>query len=105
MAIEIYNVVLLPEIIVGVGPLLRVVTTDPISIARKELRLQFDLYCTHYRTVITTDVLSFDSLDKERSDKEAAWIREAWENIRYALANDLAMETVFPCLPKTMPGV
>lgn len=104
MAIEIYNVVLRPEIIVGVGPLVRTVNTDPVSIARRELRLQFDLYCTHYRTVITTDVLSFDSLDKERSDKEAARIREAWEMLRFNLANDYPMETGFPILPKSMPG-
>lgn len=105
MAIEIYNVVLQPEIIVGVGPLVRTVHQDPLSLARKELRLQFDLYCYHYRVTITTDVLSFDGLDKDNSNKEAARIREAWEMLRFNLANNNEMGTGFPQLPKSMPGV
>lgn len=107
MAIEVYNVVLKPETIIGVGPLVRMVGTDPISLARKQLRLQFDLYCVYYRITITTDPLSFDSADKELSSTEVERIREDWERLRENLAQGYPIETGFPilCQPQSMPGV
>lgn len=96
MAIEVYNVVLKPDTIIGVGPLVRTVKADPISVAQKQLRLQFDLYLYNYRITITTDELSFSGPDKSTSDAEALRIRKAWEQIRENLANERPMQTGFP---------
>lgn len=109
MTIAVYNVVLKSEIIVGVGPLCRVQRNDVVAMAHRELRFQFDLYCTNYRITITTDPLSFDGPAKDASAVEYDKIREVWERIRENLANDLPMDTGFGSLasltPKSMPGV
>jgi len=105
MAIAVYNVVLQPEIIVGVGPLVRVVKPDLVSVAHQEMRFQFDLYTYHYRITITTDPLSFGTRSKDASEIEVAKIQEAWERIRENLAQGFPLETGFPLLTKIMPGV
>jgi hypothetical protein len=104
MAIAVYNVVLQPEIIVGVGPLVKVLKTDLISVAHKEVRFEFDLYTYHYRITITTDPLSFETRSKGASEAEVDKIRDVWERLRENLAQGYPIETGFPTL-KSMPGV
>jgi hypothetical protein len=99
MAIEIYNVVIQPETIIGVGPLVQTFKPEPV-LGHKELRYQFDLYFLNYRTVITTD-----PLDQENSERELSRIRRDWEHLRENLVYGYPMDTGFSVLPKSMPGV
>lgn len=102
MAIEVYNIVIDPAMIVGVGPLLRITRNDAVAVVNREFLFQFDLYTAHYKIVITTDPLSFTGQSSDASKSEYDRLRKVWQQLYDNLLSGVAVDLGFS---DTMPGV
>ena len=80
--IKVFNVFIDTDIIVGIGPLLRIQRNDIHAAAYNELTFRFDLYTKYYTISVTTDLLAFPgkgSSTHTDSVNEYSRIRSAWE--------------------------
>lgn len=77
MIVRVYNTMIESAHIIGVGPIIRVVPTDDVSVVFWRARFEFVLYLVGYNAVITTDLLSFRDDDKENSTGELNRLRRS----------------------------
>lgn len=85
--ITIYNVTIDTDIIVGVGPLMRIQrVNDPLAMVHQQATYKFDIFTKHYILSISTDTLSFfggpGSSQYEDSKRDYSCIKAAWELLR-----------------------
>lgn len=90
--IKVFNVFIDTDIIVGIGPMLKIQRVDPMAMAYQEMTFKFDLYTKHYIIPITTDPLSFQGRAGDRSKNEYHRIKAAFELLCSNMKNRVPLD-------------
>lgn len=84
--IQIYNVLLLQDEIIGIGPLRRLTRpNDAASIAARAASFQFEVYTRSVIVTVSTDELSFWGEAEKTSKDEYTAIKLAWDQVKEIL--------------------